>query len=144
MLKQIKRTSLRHLKSFKRNVPKVKTKDELDPLRLYNGMDNQTTFGKMIKDIERRKAYMPNSTSIAVHLYWMAKLNVQSEYVVNMSGHELDLLIGKFEPREAFGFYYGALGNNVPKSVLAIAREEYTRVAKANFSGEITRAKRVR
>lgn len=142
LLKQIRRTSIRNIKLYKRTVPHANTKEEMDPLRLYNGMDNQVSFTKMIRDIERRRVYMPNSTSIAVYLYWMAKLDVPSDYIVNSSTNELDLLRGKFEPREAFGFYYGALGNSVPKNILAVAREEYSRIAKANGSGAITRASR--
>ena len=130
------------MKEYRRSKPQSKMKDTLDPLKLMNGMESPVSFNKMIREIESRKSYIPNPSSIALYLYWMAKLNAPSEYIVNATLNELDLTRGKFNSREAFGFYRGALGLDVPKSILAIAREEYSRVAQQDLSGSLNRYQR--
>ena len=140
LLKQIRRNTVGKMKIFSRAVPKHPTKEIMDPLRLYEGMEQPVTFAKMIRDIEQRRAYLPNSTSIAVYLYWMSKFDISSEYIVNATNGELDLVKGKFGAREAFGFYCGALGLNVPKSILALARDEFSRVSSLNLTGKLNRS----
>lgn len=125
---------------YNRCTPKTPLKDMMDPLRLLKGMEEPIIFSKMIRDIENRKAYIPGTTSIAVYLYWMAKFDINSDYIVNTTLGELDLIRGKFDTREAFGFYFGALSLSLPKNILMIAREEYSRIAQNNKSGDITRS----